>query len=89
MTRRRLTRRQRQQHLLADLYSIQVELGIVADWIDTLGDQAAQFLGPLTVGKLAVDQVACYASNSLQGTLSLLRELGSAIAAAPARKRRR
>lgn len=80
------TRRQRQQRLLVNLRAVMVGLRVTADTIDRIGEDAAEFSNANTGAD--TDQLACFAANSLQGALSLLRELGAVIAAAPARRRR-
>lgn len=54
----------------SDLADIQYQLVTLADRIDDLGN-----LGDQLTGGTRPDELACYASNSLQGTRALLCEM--------------
>ena len=55
------------------LYSVRARLRALADDIDDLGETGAAIAQPDAMAD--PDTIACFASNSLQGTLALLRDL--------------
>lgn len=63
--------RRRRTEFATELDNIQGQLADLSDRIDDLGN-----LGDEIIGSSYPDEYACYASNSLQGTLALLREMG-------------
>ncbi len=63
------------------LDAIAIQLNNLRERIDTLGDEAT------TITKDdRSDQLACYASNSIEGTLALLRDLERHVVPAKARR---
>ena len=57
-----------------ELNDVTVSIRILADRIDDLG-QLGMTIGQRRGAAMNPDQLACYASNTLQGTLALLRDL--------------
>jgi len=78
------TRGQKAVRFVNDLKRVEIDLRILADRIDDLGEQG-EALGHADAS-MCPDQVACYAANSLQGTLALLRDLRRAVKL-PARRK--
>lgn len=81
------TRTQKANRFINDLKHVETDLRILADRIDELGE-AGEMIGQVEGAPMCPDQIACYASNSLQGTLALLRDLRRAVKL-PAGKRGR
>jgi hypothetical protein len=79
-------RRNKAIELRSRLLHVQLEVKDLRARIDAIGEES-QALGLGQPGQRDPDELGCYASNSLEGTLALLRELAEVLAA-PARRRR-
>jgi hypothetical protein len=83
-----LAERVARRHALADrLRRAMDEIWKLRHEIDDIGEEA-KALGPSDPARYGADQLGCYASNSLEGTLALLRELCLVIASTARRPRR-
>ena len=81
-------RRRILEYLRSRLTTVEVNLRIQADEIDAIGEEMFALRAGLDA-PMNPDQIACYASNTLQGTQALLREMGALLGPAARKKGRR
>lgn len=73
---RRPSRTAQANALRARLANVEAVLYGAIDEIDDIGERMQEVVAAQAVARFDPDTLGCYASNSVQGVLALLRELG-------------